>query len=325
MAKHMRVARGRGAVLIIGATGFIGRFIAEASLESGRPTYLLVRSLLSSSSSKANAINSLQHKGAIVLHGMINEKEAMEKMLRENEIEVVISAVGGRDLKDQVGLVQAIKAVGTIKRFLPSEFGHDVDRADPIEPALTAYKEKRKIRRLIEDLGVPHTYICCNSIAAWPYHDKTHDALPPLDQFQIYGDGSVKAYFVTGNDIGKFTIKIVDDVRTLNKRVHFRPTCNFYDIKELACLWETKIGRTLPRITITENDILLVAAENSMPRSIIAALTHDIFFKGCQVNFKIDGGEDVELSSLYPHESFQTLDGSFTDFAAELNIKSVVK
>lgn len=46
---------------------------------------------------------------------MINEKEAMEKMLRENEIEVVISAVGGRDLKDQVGLVQAIKAVGTIK------------------------------------------------------------------------------------------------------------------------------------------------------------------------------------------------------------------
>lgn len=62
-----------------------------------------------------------------------------------------------------------------------------------------------------------------------------------------------------------------------------------------------------------------------MPRSIIAALTHDIFFKGCQVNFKIDGGEDVELSSLYPHESFQTLDGSFTDFAAELNIKSVVK
>ena len=81
-----------------------------------------------------------------------------------------------------------------MQRFLPSEFGHDVDRADPVEPGLTMYNEKRLVRRLIEDSGVPYTYICCNSIASWPYYDNTHpsEVVPPLDKFQIYGDGSVK-------------------------------------------------------------------------------------------------------------------------------------
>ena len=67
------------------------------------------------------------------------------------------------------------------------------------------------------------------------------------------------AYFVAGSDIGKFTIKTVDDIRTLNKSVHFRPTCNFLNINELASLWEKKIGRILPRVTVTEDDLLAAA------------------------------------------------------------------
>ena len=86
------------------------------------------------------------------------------------------------------------QSLKNLQRFLPSEFGHDIDRADPVEPGLTMYYQKRKIRRQIEVSGIPYTYICCNSIAAWPYHDNTHpaDVLPPLDKFQIYGDGTVK-------------------------------------------------------------------------------------------------------------------------------------
>lgn len=82
----------------------------------------------------------------------------------------------------------------SMQRFLPSEFGHDIDRADPVEPGLRMYNEKRQVRRAIEKGGIPYTYICCNSIAAWPYHDNTHpsEVLPPLDQLNIYGDGSVK-------------------------------------------------------------------------------------------------------------------------------------
>ncbi|KAI6686224.1 hypothetical protein NL676_032137 [Syzygium grande] len=315
-----------GRVLIVGATGFIGRFITEASIEAGRPTYVLVRPGLSSPS-RASAVEILQRKGAIVLHGLMNDKSLMEEILKEHEIEVVISAVGGEDILDQLPLVEAIKAVGTVKRFLPSEFGHDVDRADPVEPGLTMYMEKRRIRRLVEDHRLPYTYICCNSIASWPYYDNRHpsEVLPPLDQFQIYGDGTVKAYFVAGTDIGKFTMKTVDDNRALNKTVHFRPSCNKYNMNELAALWETKIGRTLPRGTITEDDLLSAAAENCIPQSIVASFTHDIFIKGCQVNFSIDGPDHVEVTSLYPEEPFRTLDECFSEFAAKLGRKVIPK
>jgi leucoanthocyanidin reductase len=69
----------------------------------------------------------------------------------------------------------------------------------------------------------------------------------------------VTAYFVAGADIGKFTIKSIDDDRTLNKTIHFRPSSNMLNINELASLWEDKIGRKLPRITISEDDLLVAA------------------------------------------------------------------
>ena len=53
--------------MIIGSTGFIGRFVAEASLDFGRPTYLLVQSR-PTSPSKASIIKSLQERGAIIIH-----------------------------------------------------------------------------------------------------------------------------------------------------------------------------------------------------------------------------------------------------------------
>lgn len=317
-----------GRTLIVGSTGFIGRFVTEACLDFGRSTYILVRR--GAAPPKAAVAKSLQDKGATIIYGTINDREFLEKILKDYEIEVVISAVGGDGILDQLNLIEAIKNVGTVKRFLPSEFGHDIDRADPVEPGLTMYMQKREIRRSIERAGIPYTYICCNSIAAWPYHDNTHpaDVLPPLDRFQIYGDGSVKAYFVAGSDIGKFTIKSMDDDRTINKSVHFRPSCNLLNINEMASLWEEKIGRTLPRVTVSEDDLLQRAKEMIIPQSIVASFTHDIFIRGCQINFSMDKPSDLDVSDLYPEECFRTLDECFNDFAkkiADKNPKAVNK
>ncbi|KAI4357866.1 hypothetical protein L6164_001788 [Bauhinia variegata] len=311
-----------GRVFVVGATGFIGQFVAEASLSAGHPTYFLVRPG-AASPAKATIVKSLQDKGAIPIHGEINDKQLMEKKLKEHEIEIVISAVGGATILDQLVLVEALKSVKTVKRFLPSEFGHDVDRADPVEPGLQMYIEKRTVRRAIEQSGIPYSYICCNSIASWPYYDNRHpsELPPPLDRFQIYGDGSVKAYFVDGGDIGKFTMLAVNDIRTVNKNVHFRPPTNFYSINDLASLWEKKIGRTLPRVTISEDDLLAAAAENRIPESIVASFTHDIFIKGCQINFSVDGAGDVEVTALYPGETFRSLEDCFEDFLVMIKDK----
>ncbi|XP_059315519.1 leucoanthocyanidin reductase-like, partial [Lycium ferocissimum] len=299
----------------------IGQFIAQASLDANRRNYILVRSFPDNFHPKIKIIKGFEDKGAIILHGAINNQKFMEDTLRKHEIDIVISAVGGESIRDQLVLVQAMKAVGTIKRFLPSEFGHEVDRSDPVEPGLNMYKEKRKVRRLIEEMSIPYTYICCNSVASWPYYDNKHpsEVLPPLDHFQIYGDGTVKAYFVAGADIGKFTIKAAEDNRTVDKGVHFRPQCNFLNMNEIATLWETKIGRTLPRVTITEDVLLAVAAEKIIPKSVVAALTHEIFIRGCQIEFSIDGIKDLEVCDLYPNESFCTMDECFNDFLLKMD------
>lgn len=64
--------------------------------------------------------------------------------------------------------------------------------------------------------------------------------------------------------------------------------------------------------------LLFLCAENCIPESIVASFTHDIFIKGCQINFSIDEASDVEVGTLYPDETYRTLDECFTDFVMKL-------
>lgn len=54
-------------ILIIGATGFIGQFIAQASLASSQSTYIITREA-ASSPSKVGTIKALEDQGAILVH-----------------------------------------------------------------------------------------------------------------------------------------------------------------------------------------------------------------------------------------------------------------
>ncbi|GLJ50632.1 hypothetical protein SUGI_1078640 [Cryptomeria japonica] len=301
-------------ILVIGATGYIGRFVALAVVAAGHPTYALIRPMTAFDAAKEKCLHELKDSGVNIVYGDLNDHSSMVKAMQD--IDVVISVVGGGQLTDQLKIVDAIKEIGTVKRFLPSEFGHDIDRANPVEPGLSFYKEKRLIRRAVEAANIPYTYICCNSIAGWPYFYHTHpsELPPPQDQFEIYGDGNIKAYFVTGEDIGKYTIKAVEDVRTVNKIVHFRPPKNFLTLNELAAIWEKKIGKTLPRVCISEQDLLDLAKANNIPESIVASLTHDIFINGCQYTFKMEERKDVEVCELYPEILYTTVHDFFDGY-----------
>lgn len=64
------------------------------------------------------------------------------------------------------------------------------------------------------------------------------------------------AIFNKEDDIGTYTIRAVDDPRTLNKILYLRPAKNIYSFNELVALWEKKIGKTLEKIHLTEEKIL---------------------------------------------------------------------
>lgn len=80
------------------------------------------------------------------------------------------------------------------QRFFPSEFGNDVDRAESVEPAKTAYTTKAMFRRRIEEAGIPYTIVSCNFFAGYflPTLAQPGATSPPRDKVIIMGDGTPK-------------------------------------------------------------------------------------------------------------------------------------
>ncbi|KAA3467012.1 isoflavone reductase-like protein [Gossypium australe] len=71
-------------VLIIGGTGYLGKFIVEASAKEGHPTF-----------------------------GDMYDHESLVKAIKQ--VDVVISVVGQMQLADQVKIIAAIKEAGNVK------------------------------------------------------------------------------------------------------------------------------------------------------------------------------------------------------------------
>ncbi|CAI0388773.1 unnamed protein product, partial [Linum tenue] len=113
---------------------------------------------------------------------------------------------------------------------------------------------------------------------------------------------------------GAFTIKAVDDPRTLNKIVYIRPPANTICFNDLVTLWEKKIGKKLERIYISEEQLLENIRESAPPLNVILAIGHSVFVKGDHTNFEIEPSFGVEASELKPDVEYSTVDEYLTQF-----------
>lgn len=104
-------------ILIIGATGYIGKHLANASVRLGHPTFLFVRSKNPSDPAKAELLKSFTDAGATLVVGDITDHASLVAALKQ--VEVVICAVDDASNGTQVNILEAAKEAGTIKRFLP--------------------------------------------------------------------------------------------------------------------------------------------------------------------------------------------------------------
>eukprot|EP00253_Pinus_taeda_P008643 PITA_08643 len=304
----------RSRILLIGATGYIGRHVAKASLDLGHHTFLLVReSTASSNSEKAQLLESFKASGANIVHGSIDDHASLVEAVKN--VDVVISTVGSLQIESQVNIIKAIKEVGTVKRFFPSEFGNDVDNVHAVEPAKSVFEVKAKVRRAIEAEGIPYTYVSSNCFAGYFLRSLAQAGLtaPPRDKVVILGDGNARVVYVKEEDIGTFTIKAVDDPRTLNKTLYLRLPANTLSLNELVALWEKKIDKTLEKAYVPEEEVLKLIADTPFPANISIAISHSIFVKGDQTNFEI-GPAGVEASQLYPDVKYTTVDEYLSNF-----------
>jgi uncharacterized protein YbjT (DUF2867 family) len=244
-------------ILVVGATGHLGPFVTKASAQLGHPTFALVRPATAGpDSSKKELIESFKASGITILEGDIQDHESLVAALKQ--VDVVISTVGGAQLRDQLKLIAAIKEVGHITRFLPSEFGNDPERSVRTKPTDVVFQGKVKIRNAIKEAGIPYTFVNSNSFASYFLTTLGQRELttPPRDKLTILGDGNAKAIFNSEEDIGTFTIKAVDDPRTLNKQLLIRPEPNIKSLNEVVLLWENKIGHNLEKTYVPESEVL---------------------------------------------------------------------
>ncbi|XP_039124080.1 isoflavone reductase-like protein isoform X1 [Dioscorea cayenensis subsp. rotundata] len=238
----------------------------------------------------------------------IHDHESLVKAIKQ--VDVVISALGSHQVNDQTKIIDAIKEARNIKRFFPSEFGIDVDRSHSVDPAKSLFSIISQQRRTIEASGIPYTIVVSILFASYflPTLAQAEATGPPTDKVFILGDGTPRAIFVKEEDIATYTIRAVDDPRTVNMVLYLKPPANFYSQNELVALWEKKTGKTLEKIYVPEDQIFKRIQETEYPVNLLLAINHSVFVNGDCTNFEIEPRFGVEASKLYFDVKYTTVD-----------------
>ncbi|KAJ8633889.1 hypothetical protein MRB53_027225 [Persea americana] len=300
---------GKSKVLVVGGTGYIGKRIVKASLAQGHETYVLHRPEIGVDIEKVQMLLSFKEQGARLIEGSFSDHRSLVDAVIQ--VDVVICTISGVHIRShhillQLKLVDAIKEAGNIKRFLPSEFGTDPARmADALEPGRVLFDDKMVVRKAIQDAGIPFTYISANCFAGYFVGGLCQPGriLPSRESVCLFGDGNVKAIYVDEDDIATYTVKTIDDPRTLNKTLYLRPPENILSQREVVKMWEKLIGKELEKTSISAEEFLAQMKGLDYAQQVGLVHYYHVCFDGCLANFEI-GEEGEEASQLYPEVNY---------------------
>lgn len=196
-------------LLVVGATGTLGRQIARRALDAGHQVRCLVRN--------PRKASFLKEWGAELVEGNLCEPETLTKAL--TGIQVVIDAATARandsytikevDWEGKVALIQAAKAAG-IERYL----FFSILNAEKF-PKVPLMNIKHCTERFLAESGLNYTILRpCGFMQGLI----GQYAIPILDNQVVWvtGSGTAVAYMDT-IDIAKFTVRALEIPETLNK------------------------------------------------------------------------------------------------------------
>ncbi|GLT27859.1 hypothetical protein SLA2020_028300 [Shorea laevis] len=291
-------------ILIFGGTGYIGKYMVKASIKLGHKTHVYARPITQQTSpAKLDLHKEFESMGVTIVQGELEELEKIVEVL--GQVDIVISALAYPQVLDQLKIIDAIKVAGNIKRFLPSDLGVEEDRVAPLPPFEAVLDKKRKIRRVVEESGIPYTFVSANCFGAYFVNYLLHPH-EEKDEIIVYGTGEAKAVFNYEEDVAMYTIKVANDPRTCNRVVIYRPPRNAISQLELISLWENKTARSFKRVHMSEEELVKLTESLPTPKNIPPAILHSLFVKGELMSFEIE--DEIEGSSLYPDYKYTAID-----------------
>ncbi|KAI1400576.1 NAD(P)-binding protein [Hypoxylon fuscum] len=201
-------------VLIIGATGTIGKYITNAIVSAkpqiARQISIFTSSATASSPSKQAILSSWKSQGASVITGDINNADDVRKAY--SGIDTVVSCLGRNALLSQIELLRLAEESKDVQWFFPSEYGTDIEY-DASSKDEKPHQNKLKVRAFIRDnvKKVKVTYVVTG-----PYIDMFLTLAPAAEEAGGYdakakkavvvGDGEGKVGFTSMPDVGKLVV-----------------------------------------------------------------------------------------------------------------------
>lgn len=290
----------RSKILIFGSSGYLGRYLTKASISMGYPTYAYLRP--HNHPSKLQLLKDFHSMGVTIYQGELDEHEKLVCAVKE--VDIVISALAVPQHLDQMKIISAMKEAGNVKRFIPSEFGNEVDRVNgALPPFQMLLDNKQRVRRATEEAGIPFTYVSANSFASYFVSYLLHPHDRNSNQVTVYGTGEAKAVFNHEEDVAVYTLKAATDPRAANRVIICRPPKNIISQLELVARWEKLIGRTIKRTHFSQRQLITLSQELPFPVNISMAILHNIFVMGAQLSFELTD-DDLEASKLYPDHNY---------------------
>ncbi|CAN9079124.1 unnamed protein product [Alternaria alternata] len=199
-------------VAIAGGTGGVGRTIVEELVGQDKHEILIL-------SRKANKIPGLE--SVRVIEADYEDVASVKESLKKHNVDVVISALAlftEESAKAQMNLIQAAIDSGSVKRFMPSEYGVNYSHPGVLEfhPAAKWWLDAADLLRsshldftrvmfgwFSDYFGMPH---CKSNMKPFKYaldFDNRKAALP--------GDGKASVTFLHSTDVAKYIAALLDE------------------------------------------------------------------------------------------------------------------
>ncbi|KAK8118235.1 metabolite transport protein [Apiospora kogelbergensis] len=205
-------------ILVIGATGVIGKHITSAiakassagSIKSISRVSILTSAATVSSPQKQPLLSSWKQQGLSVITGDITKPEDVRNAYQD--IDTVVCCLGRTALLEQIELLRIAEKTDNVKWFFPSEYGTDIEY-DATSKHEKPHQNKLKVRAFIKDeiKRLKVTYVVTGPYAdmfmdAKSGHEEAGGFNTQTKQAVLIGDGNGKVGLTTMPDVGKLVV-----------------------------------------------------------------------------------------------------------------------
>jgi len=203
-------------ILVAGASGFLGRKI---TLELANHGSFKVRAIYHSSDLRKKEIfEELKKAGVDLVEADYDDIGSLK--IAMIGVSVIVSALS-RDavLQGQINLILAAKEVGSITRFIPSEFGADIPEDLNGTFGEEVYSNKIRIRKALVESGIPYTIIINGVFLDYVFTSFLGFNIENKS-VTIIEDGNYPIIALHTDDLAKYVPRVILDSGSLNKKVY---------------------------------------------------------------------------------------------------------